>query len=532
MRLTLAAAVALVALLPPACASPPPCLMEPGVAFDAATGGAVTGTALKVNVSASEGCVFDGGQLSLALKTGGGGRVEPAVVALGSPGDTATVTWTLGPAPIRNTLTAVDGRLEVVPALAATVTPTAFVDVDAWMSATGLTGSTEDLAIRADGTIMLGIPGGLITVTPGAGGAADIAQVKLSGDPVKRALGIAYDRKGTLWVADPEAPALHAVDPAGVVVTHLAPSAERPLLAPNYVAVWPADEVVLSDPCQGALLRYDPKVGAVTAHHGFDLLTEGGPNGFAWDAKGTRLYVVTENTALLCPMAKVKPAATAPIAGLFRIDTSGAGFGARVAVQTGIGLFGDGMALDAEGNLYVVVDTAAGLSLQASKVMVLRAGESSLAPFVACAKDTVIANVAFGRARSARPRCTRRCSPSRPSRRRTSAAWSASRWASRATPCCPDLLLPGFSERRADCLVPRRAPSLSQRRYPGRRAQVPEDRCAAGWDTRRWSIPATVPGSPAWNGQHAISRGESKHHPLLGVGIATPSPAASRFSLS
>jgi sugar lactone lactonase YvrE len=125
----------------------------------------------------------------------------------------------------------------------------------------------------------------------------------------------------------------------------------------------------------------------------FDLPTEGGPNGFAFDASGENLYVATENTRLFCPHENVE--LTAEIAGLFVVEVSDTGFGARAAVATNVGLFGDGVAFDAEGNLYVIFDTQMNLMLAESAVWILPAGETELVKFLSV-PDRVLANLAFG----------------------------------------------------------------------------------------------------------------------------------------
>lgn len=212
------------------------------------------------------------------------------------------------------------------------VVPEDFGGMHAWLASNNISGSTEDLAFRADGAVALGVPGGVVIATPTGPDSVSFEQMQLTGDPLTRALGLAYDRNGNLWTADPTGHALHAISPEGVVTTHLTTNGSEPLDAPNDVAVGLDDRVYLSDPCRGELIAYDPLTKAVTAVQPYHLPTEGG-----------------------------------------------------------------GMSFDAEGNLYVVVDTAEGVSLAESRVMVLRKGATELVPFAAFQKDTVIANVAFGR---------------------------------------------------------------------------------------------------------------------------------------
>ena len=355
------------------------------------------GSAIQVEIRRSgTACAYAGGGADIKLETLGGGSVSPATLTVPEAG--AKLVWTLGPAPIRQTLSVVgtpDAQLALTAEVAAPVVPQTFGDVHAFLLAEGITSTTEDLAIAADGTIALGVDGAVIEVRQSSDGKVTISKRKLSGDPLPRAHGLAYDRQGTLWTADPAGGALHAIAKDGTVKTHLTAVEGTPLDGPNDVAVDPGDRVLLSDPCRGELYYYDPKAGKVTDIEPFDLLTEGGPNGFAF--QGDTLYVVTENTTLLCPKAKKKPPVTANLAALFRLSAKDGVFGPRTLVEGGLGVFGDGMAFDALGNLYVIVDTIANVAIDESRVMVLRAGESKLVPFVAFKKSAILANVAFGR---------------------------------------------------------------------------------------------------------------------------------------
>jgi sugar lactone lactonase YvrE len=179
-----------------------------------------------------------------------------------------------------------------------------------------------------------------------------------------------------------------------VVTTALTDDGTQPLVGPNYVAIDVTGRVYLSDPCLGELLRFDPVAGRVDAVLTFDLPTEGGPNGFALDADGARLYVATENTALFCRTPDV--GLTDEIAGLFSVAVGDAGFSDRQEVVTHFGLFGDGVGFDSEGNLYAIFDTQENLMLKESAVWVFPSGGAEPVKFLAV-HDHVLANVAFGR---------------------------------------------------------------------------------------------------------------------------------------
>src|SRR5262249_38940499 len=141
------------------------------------------------------------------------------------------------------------------------------------------------------------------------------------------------------------------------------------LLAPNFVAVGPDGRIYLSDPCLGKLLRYDPKTKQVDATIAFDRKTQGGPNGFAFDREGKHLWLATEDPGILGHQAAVL--LDEPIAGLFRIPVDDSGFGALETVAARQGLFGDGIVVDAEENVYVIFDQQANFALSESAVWVL-----------------------------------------------------------------------------------------------------------------------------------------------------------------
>jgi streptogramin lyase len=338
-----------------------------------------------------DGAPRAGIEVAFAVEAGGG-SVEPES-ALTDDDGRASAVWTLGIAPVANRVSAriADGSVgfETRATLDAPLAPEPFGDVNAFMIAQGIAGSTEDLAFDGSGRLLLGVPGGLLAVDP----AGTTSALALRGEPLSRPLGIAFDRRGTLWAADSFAATLAKVSPAGKVATALADDGTEPLVGPNYVALDRKGRVYLSDPCLGELIRFEPASGLVDAILTFDLPSQGGPNGFAFDASGTRLFIATENTALFCGHAFV--GLVDEIAGLFAVEVSDAGFGALEAIAPNVALFGDGVAFDAEGNLYAIFDTEMNLALEESAVWVLPAGDTDLVKFLA-ATDRVFANLAFG----------------------------------------------------------------------------------------------------------------------------------------
>lgn len=392
-RLRGAAPFLLLALLAAACSD------SGGARVDLAVVGgapptATAGSALPITVSARDtgGGVAAGVAIDAAVALGGG-AVVPASAVTDAAGE-ASFTWTVGAAPVENEIVLSADRAQASASTRATLAvpyePSPFGDVNAFLQAQGLDGTTEDLEFTPDGErLLLAVPGALLALDPA--GNAEI--VPLTGEPLLNPLGLAYDRDGILWIADSGQNALLEVTPDGNVTKALTNDGTQDLVGPNYVAVGPDGRVYVSDPCIGELVRFDPKRGVADAVLAFDLPTQGGPNGFAFDPTGKRLWLATENTGLLCgyPFVDI----TAPIASLFAIDVDDAGFGAVETVAANFALFGDGAAFDAEGNLYVIFDTQKDFMLEESAIWVLPAGSAQLER-VASVRGRVLANLAFG----------------------------------------------------------------------------------------------------------------------------------------
>jgi sugar lactone lactonase YvrE len=347
--------------------------------------------AVTVRITNFAGVPLPGVAVEFSVRRGGG-SVEPELVTASEDG-TASASWTLGVVPVNNRLRArAAGEALLVNTLATLEAPypaEGFGNVNEFMTKQGIAGSTEDLGFQG-GRFVLGVPGGLLQVD--ADGVT--STLELSGDALVNPLGVAFDQNDDLWVADSGAGALRKVSPTGVVTTELTDDGPCPLRSPIYIAIDAAGRVYLSDPCLGELLRYDPSTGEVDAVLSFDLPNEGGPNGFAFDDSGERLYVATENTALFCGHKDV--GLTDPIAGLFSVEVSNEGFGEKQDIATRVALFGDGVAVDREDNVYVIFDTAVNLMLEESAVWVLPSGGTELVKFLS-ATDRVFANLAFGR---------------------------------------------------------------------------------------------------------------------------------------
>jgi len=297
----------------------------------------------------------------------------------------------LGIAPVDNSLRI--ERAGVVEALEITIRATLaeplraepFGDVNAFLNEEGHDGSTEDLTFTDDGLLM-GAPEGLLQVNP----SGEVSRW-LVDDTLSKVWGFAVDDDGTIWAVDLENKRMVRIDTDGTVTEILTTNGSEPLAGANYVAVDHDGLIYLSDPCLGQVIRFDPETEETTVLQ-FDLESEGGPNGLAVSGDGTELYVATENTGLLCSHSHID--LQVEIAGVYVVDLSD--FETKRALAEGIGLFGDGLAFDVEGNLYVVVDTEANFQLEQSLIVVFPRGESEATPFLLADEATLFANLAFG----------------------------------------------------------------------------------------------------------------------------------------
>lgn len=345
----------------------------------------ITGRVLQNGVPSNE-------SVSAVVVAGGGTIDEVGAVEPDSEGRFA-FTWTLGPAPLDQRLdldSMTGGEVESIVIRAVVDEPIAFEpfgDVHAWMNAEGREGSTEGLAFDTY-RLVLGIPGGLIGLT----NQETVYEIETTGDALVSPLGLAFDWAGNLWICDGEGGALRRMDLDGHVTTALSEVAGAPLELPNAVAVSIDGVVAFTDTCRGLVVTFVRDASGAAADietAAFDVATEGGPNGIAFEAGGG-LLVTTENTALLCGH---EVDVTAPVAGLHRLSRDPS-LKRSETLASGLGVFGDGVAVDIEGNAWAIFDTADGLALAESAVLVFRPdGTWAKATW---ATDRVFANLAFG----------------------------------------------------------------------------------------------------------------------------------------
>ena len=318
----------------------------------------------------------------------GGGSLSAAEAVTDAEGRAET-TWTLGIAPVLNRIEAVSGEASISLETTAVVTDPwaceSFGTAEAFLSGESNEGTSEDLVFDSQDQLLLGVGEGLLLVDQ----EGEPSWMSLSGDELVGALGMSLDSDGNVWIADGGGPALRRVSPAGVVTTPLAGDAG--LVMPNDVVAGPDGAIYLTDTCSGLVSRFDPASGAVVDTLEFDLATQGGPNGVAFDANGV-LYLTTENAVTFCD---IDGDPDARVGGLYRVPVADDGFGELEALFPEVAQFGDGLAFDAEGNLYAIFDRLEGVDFE-SMILVLPAGGDELLPFVS-ALDRVLANVIFGR---------------------------------------------------------------------------------------------------------------------------------------
>ena len=321
--------------------------------------------------------------------------VLPAQVVVTDAAGVATVTVQAGgwavPHRVRLAALGVSYELDVPVAAPAVPTTTPFGQVHAWMLANDVTGSTEDLAPTPDGQqLIVGVPDRLLRVDAGG----QVSEWPLQGQ-VQQPLGLSFAPDGALWVADSKAKALVRVSPDGVVTPMLLAIEGVPLRQPNDLAVLPNGDVVLSDPCLGKLIRYNPQQNTATTLVQLDLKTQGGPNGVAVSADGQTIWFTTENTSLLC--TDFLAAIGDKLGGLWSVPLAGSPPTQHLAGQ---GIFGDGLALDADGLVYATFDDfdAVAFTLIASDVVAFDPARPEAGGAVVLrSTDRLYANVAFGR---------------------------------------------------------------------------------------------------------------------------------------
>ncbi|HOA14048.1 MAG TPA: hypothetical protein PKH54_00885 [Myxococcota bacterium] len=340
----------------------------------------------------------------------GGGMISQAAVVTDASG-IASTTWTAGPISGRAVLRAsidqaavfIDHHVDV--AAVQPLVPQPFGDVGALLEGAGIDGSTEGLVFDDAGRLFLAVPGNLVAMRPD--GTAQL--VPVDGDGLTSPLGMAWDYlRKVIWVADAGSVRKVSISEVGGTITATATTMAGfdGLVTPNSVAIADNRYVYFTDSCTGGVYRFQPDADTVVLETVamFDVTVRGGPNGLAFDGSGL-LWVTTENVGLLCPDSGAD--VTLNHGGLYSIDLSGGLAGGPVQPTPrleGFAMFGDGLAFDADGTMYVIFDMFDGFTLTDSSVWVVPASAdeppykviSAPVPDGATSPDRLIANIAWG----------------------------------------------------------------------------------------------------------------------------------------
>jgi sugar lactone lactonase YvrE len=272
--------------------------------------------------------------------TAGGGSLSPTSLPTDDAG-AASVRWTLGIAPVGNRVKAASGNSEVE--FTAQADPGERPALEVVLPAKGFDFAYEDLAFEEGRGLFLGAPGTLLNQ---AAPEADPVPVELEGEAIVSPAGIAFGPSGDLYVCendDPPNTVVKRVRPSGLCEVLSDGYGGEPFALPNYIAVHSSGQIYVTDTCRNRIFRISPVGGETT-----EFLSIPGPNGIAFDPQETYLYILTENPLFFCQGENVW-------GGLFRVAVSPEGEAGPIEpLVEGYAVAGDGLAFDAEGNLYVV----------------------------------------------------------------------------------------------------------------------------------------------------------------------------------
>lgn len=340
----------------------------------------------------------------------GGGMIEQAMVITDASG-IAVTTWTAGPISGRAVLRAsidqaalfIDHFVEV--AATQPLVPQPFGDVGALLQGAGIDASTEGLVFDESGRLFLAVSGNLVAMAPD--GTARL--VPVGGDGLSSPLGMAWDYlRKVIWVADTGSIRKVSVSADGETLSAVSTivAGFDGLVTPNSIAINDNQYVYFTDSCTGGVYRFQPDADTVVLETVamFDVTVRGGPNGLAFDDSGV-LWVTTENVGLLCPDSGADVMSNH--GGLYSIDLSGGISGGPLQPSPrleGFAMFGDGLAFDADGTMYVIFDKFDGFTLTDSSVWVVPSSPedqpyrviSAPIPDGATSPDRLIANIAWG----------------------------------------------------------------------------------------------------------------------------------------
>jgi hypothetical protein len=292
-----------------------------------------------VRVYDAEGIGVEGVTVAFEVTGGGGSLSDSSDVT--DPDGVASVIWTMGVPPVWNRVRASAGGDEVE--FTAWADPGERPELNVLLEGGGLDFANEDLAFEVGRGLFLGSPGALLNIP--APGASPV-EIGLTGESIESPTGIAFGPMGDLYVCENAAPgkSVKRVRPSGDTGILSEGFGGVPFALPNYIAVHSSGEIYLASTCDQMIYRISPATGETS-----EFLPILGPNGIAFDAQESYLYILTENPAIFCiPGPNVW-------GGLYRVPLGPSGEpGALETLVDGFAFAGDGLAFDVEGNLYVV----------------------------------------------------------------------------------------------------------------------------------------------------------------------------------
>jgi sugar lactone lactonase YvrE len=361
----------------------------PGVTLEIVSGDGQTGPtgqelpeAARVRVKRTGGNAAAGLTVSFRV-SGGGGSLSGASTVTDENG-VASVRWTLGAAPVWNRITAETGGNRV--SLQAWATPGTPPAMElAFQAPAGF--NSEGIAFQPGRGLFLGTEGGLL-LSPAPG--VDPRPLPLSGEEILGPLGLAFGPTGDQYVCDNRTPYgdVKRVSPDGTCGILSPEFGEQPFSLPNSLAVDAGGQVYLTSTCDDRIYRIAQDTGEAE-----EFLSISGPNGIAFNGDNSFLYITTENPAIFCNGPWIP-------GGLFRVPLNPDGTAGQVeALVEDFAVAGDGLAFDAEENLYVVFSGIQALSPGdlLTSVIYVYTPDGRFNPWISVSvPGDIFTNIAFG----------------------------------------------------------------------------------------------------------------------------------------
>ena len=333
-----------------------------------------------VRAHTSEGEAIAGMKVSFEIAAGGGHLSASSAVTDSS--GLASVRWRLGTAPVWNQMRSMaNGSVVTFRAWAEPGEPPALELVHE--APPGI--PSEDLAFQQGRGLFLGSTGAILTAAaPGSG----LIALDINGEEIQSPVGIAFGHTGELFVSDnvsQDYAAVKRITPSGICSTLSDGFNGQDFSLPNDIAVHGSGEIYVAATCNNMIYRISPLDGET-----HEVLHTPGPNGLAFNQDYSYLYFTTENPAFFCQGENVN-------GGLFRVaigpDHSP---GQTETLIENVALAGDGLAFDAEGNLYIVFTGVKGSGRTSGVFVYTPDGRFNRFFSVNLCQLEIITNVAFG----------------------------------------------------------------------------------------------------------------------------------------